>query len=202
MKKFIVVSLAMIFSISCFSERNLSSLIKNLRKCGVDSIITLKVIEGGIWGSEKLTNDTCSPTGYYNGVYINNYVIWKKEGKCYFTKTHPCINYKPMLVNCLPLFLFIDKNISEFRKEYIYPENYGTSKRIFHEDVINKNVNIYVQNKVIHFEFNQTDLKKEYNPKFYIYNLQLKQIEFTRLFIEKLRVIDIGNEHKTGLFLW
>lgn len=197
MKKFIVVSLAMMFSISCFSERNLSSLIKNLRKCGVDSIITLKVIEGGIWGSEKLTNDTCSPTGYYHGVYINTYVVWKKKGICYFTKVHPCIDYKPTKVKCLSLFLFINKNITRIRKEKIYPEDIS-----WREGFVNRDISIYLKNKVIHFKFDETDLEEKYNPKNFNHNLKLKQIRFTKMLLNKLKSIDIGNEHKTGLSLW
>lgn len=190
------------FSSLCFSARNLSSLIKDLRKSGVDTIISLKIEEGGLWGLEKLENDTCSPFGYYHGLYINHYVAWKIKGKCYFTKIHPCISYKHMMVDCLPLFSFIDKNISELRKEFIYPENYGTDIRTFHEDRITRSVSIYIKSKVLHFNFDQADIDKNNNQKFFIHNLQLEQLKFTRLFIEELKAVNIGNEHKAGLSLW
>jgi hypothetical protein len=202
MKKVVSILLILMLSEFCFSARNLSSLIKDLRKNGVDTIISLKVEEGGLWGLEKMKNDTCSPLGYYHGLYINHYVIWKRKGKCYFTKIHPCINYRDMVVDCLPIFLFIDKNISELRREFIYPENYGTDIRAFHEDRISRVVSVYIKNKVLHFNFDQADIEKNYNSKFYKYNQQLKRLEFTKLFIEKLKAVDIGNEHKAGLSLW
>lgn len=70
--------LVLMFSCSCYSARNMSSLIKCLRKCDVDTI-SLKIIEYGSWVNEGVTNDTCSPIGYYKGVYINTYVIWRKK---------------------------------------------------------------------------------------------------------------------------
>lgn len=196
MKKFIIILFALMLSISCFSENNLSSLVKSLKKSGVDSIITLTVVEGGIWAIEKITNDTCSPAGYYHGVYINIYVVWKKEGRCYFTKVHPCIDYKPTKVKCLSLFLFINKNITRIRKEKIYPEELP-----WREGFVNRDISIYLKNKVIHFDFNETDLKEKYNPKNFNHNLKLKQIEFTKMLLNKLKSIDIGKEHKMGLFL-
>nr|WP_320036896.1 hypothetical protein [uncultured Bacteroides sp.] len=199
MKKYVFTLLGLLLSISCFSERNLFSLVDSLRKNGVDSIIVLKVVEGGVWGTERLNNDTCSPTGYYKGVYVNNYVVWKRSGKCYFTKTHPCINYKPMLVDCSSLFLFINKNASRMRKEKIYPEGYGSNSVTWHENNVNTQVYIYLKSKVIHFKFNQTDIEKEYNPKYFNYNLQLRKMKFTNKLIRKLKTIAIGNEHKFGL---
>jgi hypothetical protein len=202
MKKYIITLVGLILSISCFSQINLSSFVKSLRKSRVDSIAVLRVVEGGSWANERVTNDTCSPAGYYKGVYINTYVIWKKRGVCYFTKIHPCINYRPMLVDCLSLFSFIDKNVYKMRKEKIYPENYGTNSFIWHEDNVNRHIYIYLKNRIIQFNFNQVDVEKEYNPQYFNRNIHLKQIEFSKLFIEEMKLINIGNEHKMGLFLW
>jgi hypothetical protein len=190
------------FSSFCFPARNFSTLIKDLRKSGVDTIISLKIEEGGLWGAEKLENDTCSPFGYYHGLYINHYVVWKINGKCYFTKIHPCINYSHIMLDCLPLFSFVDKKYIRAQKEFIYPENYGTDIRTFYEDRITRNINIYIKNKVLHFNFDQADIDKKNNPNFYKYNLQLKQLKFSKLFIEELKTVNIGNEHKGGLSLW
>ena len=107
-----------------------------------------------------------------------------------------------MMVDCLPLFSFIDKNISELRKEFIYPENYGTDIRAFHEDRITRSVSIYIKGKVLHFNFDQADIDKNNNQKFFIHNLQLEQLKFTKLFIEELKGVNIRNEHKAGLSLW
>lgn len=76
--------LVLMFSCSCYSARNLSSLIKCLRKCDVAAIISLKVEEGGIWGLEKMTNDTCSPLGYYHGLYTNNSIPYFESMEQHF----------------------------------------------------------------------------------------------------------------------
>ena len=94
MKIYLTLILILIFPVSCFPARNLSSIIQKMIASGIDSIITLKIIEDGSWANERVTNDTCSQIGYYKGVYINTYVIWRKKRVCYFTKIHLCIDYK------------------------------------------------------------------------------------------------------------
>lgn len=202
MKKYLALIFIFSISFSCFSASNLSYMIKRLKASGVDSIITLKIIEDASWANERVTNDTCSTAGYYKGVYINTYVIWKKKGQCYFTKIHPCINYEIFKLKDVALFLFIDNNISYILKEKIYPENYGTNLFTFHEGYINRTIDIYLKKRLIHFSFDQTDLQKEHNPKYFNHNLKLKRIRLTKMLLEKLRAASIQEKYKTGLSLW
>lgn len=203
MRRLLFTLLALMLTTTCFSERNLSSLIKNLRKSGVDSIITLEIANLGSWGKERITNDTCSPSGYYANSYFNTYVVWKKNGKCYLTKVHRCINYKPVRGQYNSLFSFLNKYISVMQKETIRPQGYGQDRVVLTtEGKMIRSVCIYLKNKVVKYKFQNEDLTEKTNSKNLKYNLQLKQVKFASMLIKELKKANIGMENKEGLYLW